>query len=149
MRAPLPGATFGGRIDFRGDGGASALIAAAEIDDPEAMMVVCPADATMPVPAAPYGRYEVVLDGSIGVEGRTLGAAALRYVVGDEQPMPLEIGPDGARLMLLSFDADAKAGGLGNDQLSRAAAEAIIETGWPNLSVLPALMLRARRESNH
>jgi taurine dioxygenase len=29
---PLPGATFGGRIDFRGDGGASALIAAAEAD---------------------------------------------------------------------------------------------------------------------
>ena len=29
------------------------------------------------------------------------------------------------RLMLLSFDADAAAGGIGNDQLSRAAAEAI------------------------
>jgi len=33
--------------------------------------------------------------------------------------------PAGARLMFLSFDADALAGGLGDDRLSRAAAAAI------------------------
>ena len=92
---------------------------------PEAIVVTCPPNRMMPVPMAAYGRYEVVLDGSIRLEGRPLGAAALRYVVGDEQPEPIEIGSDGATLMLLSFDADAAAGGLGNDKLSRAAAEAI------------------------
>jgi hypothetical protein len=92
---------------------------------PEATIVAYAPNALMPVPAAPFGRYEVVLDGSIVLEGRALGTAALRYVVGDEQPAPLQIGPDGASLMLLSFDADAAAGGIGNDQLSRAAAEAI------------------------
>ena len=92
---------------------------------PEAIVVTCPPNRMMPVPMAAYGRYEVVLDGSIRLQGRPLGAAALRYVVGDEQPEPIEIGSDGASLMLLSFDADAAAGGLGNDKLSRAAAEAI------------------------
>ena len=58
------------------------------------------------------------------LKGRTLGAAALRYVAGDERPAPIHIGPGGA-VTLLYFDADAAAGGLGKDQLSRAAAEAI------------------------
>jgi hypothetical protein len=88
-------------------------------------MVACPPNQVMPVPVAAYGRYEVVLGGSVRLEGRSLGAAALRYVAGDERPAPVEIGPGGATLMLLSFDADAAAGGLGDDQLSRAAAEAI------------------------
>ena len=63
---------------------------------PEAIVVTCPPNRMMPVPMAAYGRYEVVLDGSIRLEGRPLGAAALRYVVGDEQPEPIEIGSDGA-----------------------------------------------------
>lgn len=92
---------------------------------PEATIVACPPGTLMPVSAAPFGRYEVVLDGSISLEGRTLGASALRYVIGDEPPAPIQIGADGARLMLMSFDADAAMGGLGGDRLSRAAAEAI------------------------
>ena len=92
---------------------------------PEAMLLECPAGWLMPVPVPTYGRYEVVLDGSIALEYQRLEAGGLRYVIGDEQPAPIEIGPGGARLMLLSFDADALAGGLGDDQLSRAAAEAI------------------------
>jgi hypothetical protein len=92
---------------------------------PQAIILECPPGWMTPVGVPTYGRYEVVLDGSIIIEGRSLVAAGLRYVIGDEQPAPIEIGPDGARLMLMSFDADALLGGLGEDQLSRAAAEAI------------------------
>jgi hypothetical protein len=92
---------------------------------PEALIVDCPPNRIVPVSVPPYGRYEVVLKGSIALEGRLLGAAGVRYVVGDEQPAPIEIGSEGASLIFLSFDADAMAGGLGADELSRAAAEAI------------------------
>ena len=92
---------------------------------PQAMIIECPPGSMLPVPVPNFGRYEVVLDGSVIVEHRSLGPAGLRYVIGDERPAPLEIGPGGARLIFLSFDADALAGGLGDDRLSRAAAEAI------------------------
>jgi hypothetical protein len=38
---------------------------------------------------------------------------------------PVEVGPDGAMLMLLAFDQDAREGGLTGDRLSVAAAAAM------------------------
>jgi hypothetical protein len=92
---------------------------------PQAMILDCPPDSLIPVPISTFGRYEVVLSGIALFDGRELGPYGLRYVAGDEPPSPIQCGPQGACLILLSFDEDAAAGGLGDDQLSRSAAEAI------------------------
>lgn len=93
---------------------------------PEAMVLQLPANAfTVPDTVPTYGRYEVVLNGAVIIEGRILGSPGFRYVRGDQHPLPLQAGPDGATLALLSFDSDALAGGLTGEGLSAAAAEAI------------------------
>jgi hypothetical protein len=92
---------------------------------PYAVMIDCPPRAPIKLPGAPYGRYEVVLAGAVLISGRTLLAPGFRYVNDDVHAAPLEAGPDGAKLMLLAFDHDAREGGLTGDRLSVAAAEAI------------------------
>jgi len=92
---------------------------------PQAMLLECPPNCAIPAPIPTFGRYEVVLGGSAIFDGKSLPAPGLRYVVGDEEPAPILCGREGATLILLSFDEDAEAGGLGDDQLSRTAAEAI------------------------
>lgn len=92
---------------------------------PQAIILECPPNCVVPVPVPTFGRYEVVLGGSALFDGSALEAPGLRYVVGGEQPAPIRCGPQGAKLLLLSFDEDAAAGGLGDDQLSRTAAAAI------------------------
>jgi len=92
---------------------------------PEAMMLECPPNMTIPVNAPVYGRYEVVLKGGVVMEGRALTPPGLRYVEGDEQPSPLTTGPEGATVMFFSFDKDAREGGLAGDELSMLGAEAM------------------------
>ncbi|MCH8191806.1 MAG: hypothetical protein IIB12_01710 [Chloroflexi bacterium] len=92
---------------------------------PEAVILECPPHMPLPMESAPYGRYEVVLQGSMLVEGRELGACGLRYVHGDERPEPIEAGPGGATLILLSFDKDALEGGLSGEGIAVEAAEAM------------------------
>jgi hypothetical protein len=90
---------------------------------PYAVMIECLPDTLLDVPSAPYGRYEVVLAGSVLVSGHRLLPAAFRYVHHDQEVAPVEAGPDGAMLILLAFDQDAREGGLRSDPLSLAAAE--------------------------
>lgn len=90
---------------------------------PEAVILDCPPNSSVPVRAPAYGRYEVVLKGSLVFDGRIIGPPGFRYVCGDEQPAPLKTGPEGATLILLSFDKDALEGGLTGQGLSLAAAE--------------------------
>ncbi len=92
---------------------------------PQAIILECPPHCVIPAPVPTFGRYEVVLSGSAAFDGKSVGAPGLRYVAGDEEPAPIRCGREGARLILLTFDEDAAAGGLGDDQLSRSAAEAI------------------------
>jgi hypothetical protein len=92
---------------------------------PYAVMIECPPRAVVKLPSAPYGRYEVVLVGSVWVSGRELFAPGLRYVRDGERLVPLEAGPNGATLMLLAFDQDAREGGLTGEGLSVAAAAAM------------------------
>ncbi|MGO9264763.1 MAG: hypothetical protein ACLQBA_07740 [Candidatus Binataceae bacterium] len=92
---------------------------------PYAVMIECPPRAVVTLPNAPYGRYEVVLAGSAWVSGRELLAPGLRYVPGHKRVVSLEAGPDGATLMLLAFDQDAREGGLTGEGLSVAAAAAM------------------------
>ena len=90
---------------------------------PEAVMVQYPPSAVLPLDVPTWGRYEVVLEGSVMVEGRNLGAPGLRYVQGDDRPVPLRAGADGATLIFLSFDKDALEGGLTGEGLALTAAE--------------------------
>jgi hypothetical protein len=93
---------------------------------PYAVMIECPPRTLVHLPDAPYGRYEVVLTGSVSVSGRALIPPGFRYVRGDTRAAaPLEAGLDGATVILLAFDEDARAGGLTGDGLSVAAAAAM------------------------
>ena len=93
---------------------------------PCAVMLECPPLSRLNLPPTPYGRYEVVLSGSVSVSGRTLLPPSFRYVRDDSGVVsPLEAGPGGATLMLLAFDRDACEGGLTGEGLSVAAAAAM------------------------
>lgn len=97
----------------------------APVNGPSAVMVQYPPYAIIDLPAAPYGRYEVVLGGSINLAGRSLFSPGFRYVISDQAPQSLEAGDGGVTLMLLAFDHDALEGGLTGEGLSVAAAEAM------------------------
>ncbi len=88
-------------------------------------MIECPPRTLINLPVAPYGRYEVVLAGSASVAGRKLLPPGFRYVRDGQQVAPAEAGPEGATVMLLAFDQDAREGGLTGDRLSVAAAAAM------------------------
>jgi hypothetical protein len=92
---------------------------------PSAVMIECAPRTRIDLPAALDGRYEVVIAGSASISSHTIIPPGLRYVCGDEPVLPWEAGPDGATLMLLAFDGDARRGGLIGDPLSIAAAEAM------------------------
>jgi hypothetical protein len=74
---------------------------------------------------ATFGRYEVVLEGSLRVDGELVAPPGLRFVRGDDPPDPVVAGPDGVTLALLSFDQDALEGGLSGEGIAVAAAEAL------------------------
>lgn len=72
-----------------------------------------PPSSTVTLGAAPFGRYEVLVEGAMGdPDGPLLGPPALRYVAGEEPAAPLLTGPAGASIMLLSFGPDVRLGGL-------------------------------------
>lgn len=90
---------------------------------PEALMIEFPPETPVALSAPAYGRYEVVIRGSVLVEGRLLGPPGFRYVRGDQPAEPLQTGPDGATMILLSFDKDALEGGLTGEGIAVEAAE--------------------------
>lgn len=92
---------------------------------PEAVALELPPGGVSAQAAPLYGRYEVVLAGSVTCNGQVLDTPGFRYVQGDEQPAPMIAGPQGATLMLLSFDADALEGGLTGEGIAVTAAQAM------------------------
>jgi len=92
---------------------------------PDAFLLRVPRGAAMLLPSAPFGRYEVVVEGSAHVEGRQLGPAGLRYLKGDAVAEPLLAGENGATVAFLTFDRVALEGGITGDALSVEAAEAM------------------------
>jgi hypothetical protein len=93
---------------------------------PAAVVVRAPALAALAMPAPEFGRYEVVLEGSIMVEGRELAPPGFRYVRNDKPVEPIVTGNDGATVAFLTFDRDALEGGItGDEGLAREAAEAM------------------------
>ena len=111
---PLPGAegaTF--KLLIRPDLGPAAVIARA------------PAHAALGMPAAEFGRYEVVLEGSVIIEGQKIGPPGFRYVRGEQAAEPLVTGDNGASVAFLTFDRDALEGGITGGDLAVEAAQAM------------------------
>ena len=92
---------------------------------PAAVVVRAPARATLAMPPAEFGRYEVVVDGSVMMQGQEIGPPGFRYVRGDTAAEPLMTGDDGASVVFLTFDKDALDGGITGEGLSVEAAEAM------------------------
>jgi hypothetical protein len=92
---------------------------------PAAVVVKAPAHAALAMPAAEFGRYEVVLEGSVIMEGRVIRAPGFRYLRGTEAAKPLVTGENGASVAFLTFDRDALEGGITGDGLAVEAAEAM------------------------
>ena len=92
---------------------------------PAAVVLKAPPRAALTMPAAEFGRYEVVLDGSAIMEGREVGAPGFRYIRGEHSAEPLVTGTNGATVAFLSFDRDALEGGITGEGLSVEAAEAM------------------------
>lgn len=92
---------------------------------PEVLIVESPPGTDLALVPPEYGRYEVVLKGSILVGGQSLGPPGFRYVQGDELFTPLVCGPEGATLMFLTFDQDALEGGLTGEGIALDAAAAL------------------------
>jgi hypothetical protein len=91
---------------------------------PYAVMIECGPGTSINLPCAPNGRYEVVVVGSVSTSGRTIVAPGFRYTRDDNELASLVAGREGATLVLLGFDEDAREGGLTGDPLSVAAAAA-------------------------
>jgi len=89
---------------------------------PAAVVVQAPAHAALAMPAAEFGRYEVVLDGSVIMDGREIASPGFRYSRGEQAAEPLLTGGQGATVAFLTFDRDALAGGIGGDGLAAEAA---------------------------
>ena len=94
---------------------------------PQAAVVRVPALAAMAMPPAPFGRYEVVLEGSMFADGQELGPPGFRYTRGEQAAEPLVAGANGAAVAFLTFDKDALEGGIGDAVLGRQAAEAMAD----------------------
>lgn len=90
---------------------------------PAAVVTRTPAHAALTMPAAEFGRYEVVLEGSVIIEGQEIGAAGFRYVRGEQAAAPLVTGDNGASVAFLTFDKDALEGGIMGGGLAAEAAE--------------------------
>ncbi len=74
---------------------------------PSAEIVECPPNMEFAAGAPEYGRYEVILSGSASADGKQLGPKGLRFVDAGENAGPLSCGPEGATLIVLTFDQDA------------------------------------------
>jgi hypothetical protein len=92
---------------------------------PAAVLTRAPAHAALSMPAPEFGRYEVVLEGSVIIDGQELAPPGFRYVCGAQPAVPLITGAQGATVAFLTFDRDALEGGIIDGVLAAEAAEAM------------------------
>ena len=92
---------------------------------PAAVVVKAPAHAALAMPAPRFGRYEVVLEGSVIMQDQEVTAPGFRYVMGEHPAQAIVTGEAGASVVFLSFDEDALAGGITGDALAVEAAQAM------------------------
>jgi hypothetical protein len=67
-----------------------------------------PADAQFTRPPAPFGRYDLVLEGSGSINGKALVAKTLRFYRGADPDGPFIAGPRGLKVVVMTFDGDAE-----------------------------------------
>lgn len=90
---------------------------------PAAVIVHAPAHAQLAMPAPEFGRYEVVLEGSVIMAGQAIAAPGFRYTRGNTPAEPLVTGERGATVAFLTFDRDALDGGITGEGLAAEAAQ--------------------------
>jgi hypothetical protein len=88
-------------------GGGTCKTLLANDEGVSARIVECPPGASFSGPAPLYGRYELILKGSATAGDKHLGPQALRFVQGNEPETPLVCGPEGATIIVLTYDRDA------------------------------------------
>ena len=92
---------------FPGCEGARRKVLIPPSEGPSVEILECPPGMQFAAGAPAYGRYEVVLTGSASADGKQFGPKGLRFVEADEQASALTCGPQGAVLIILTFDHDA------------------------------------------
>ena len=92
---------------------------------PAAVVTQVPAHAALAMPAPEFGRYEVVLAGSVIMGGQEIAPPGFRYVRGTDVAESLISGEQGATVAFLTFDQAALEGGLTGEGLALEAAEAM------------------------
>ncbi len=90
-----------------GHAGARRKVLISESAGPSAQIIECPPGMVFALEAPTYGRYEVVLNGSASAAERQLTPKSLRFVAPGEEAPPLQCGPEGATLIVLTYDQDA------------------------------------------
>jgi hypothetical protein len=66
-----------------------------------------PAGAQLTRTAAPHGRYDFVLEGSGTINGKPLATRTLRFYRSNQPDAPFMAGPQGLRVVVMTFDSDA------------------------------------------
>jgi hypothetical protein len=92
---------------FPGYEGARRKVLIPASNGPSVEILECPPGMRFAAGAPAYGRYEVVLTGAASAGGKRLGPKGLRFVEAGEQASALTCGPQGATLIVLTFDHDA------------------------------------------
>jgi hypothetical protein len=92
---------------------------------PAGVVVKAPPHAALGMPPAPFGRYEVVVEGSAVLDGQEIGSPGFRYTCGEKAAESIVTGDGGATVAFLTFDKDALEGGITGEGLSLEAAEAM------------------------
>jgi len=88
---------------------------------PSAEIIECPPQMSLAVPAGEYGCYEVVYRGSVLADGKELGTKGVRFLAPGQAASPLVCGPEGATIIVLTYDKDAAVsyGGSTEEVLAR------------------------------
>ena len=92
---------------------------------PAAVVTRTPAHAALTMPAPKFGRYEVVLDGSVIIGGQEIAPPGFRYIRAEQAVEALVTGDAGASVAFLTFDQDALEGGITGEGLAVEAAQAM------------------------
>ena len=70
-------------------------------------IIELPAGAQLARTAAPHGRYDLVLHGSGTINGKPLVLRTLRFYHSSDPDAPFVAGPQGLRIVVMTFDSDA------------------------------------------
>ena len=80
---------------------------------PKAQIWQLPANGVLNRGGAPYGEFQVLVEGSARVGDQKMSPYAMRLVKGDHAPRAIVAGPEGATWLLLTYDQAAKLGANG------------------------------------